>query len=57
MHSDQEDAEIDHRGMFSTWGSGVANDQIYPSRLANFDETMTQPHTNLLELKMPKQLR
>ena len=32
---------------FTTWESEVANDEIYPSMLANFDETMTQPHTLL----------
>ena len=31
---------------FTTWELGVANDEIYPSMLANFDETMIQPHTN-----------
>jgi hypothetical protein len=31
---------------FSTWKNSVESCEIYPSMLANFDETMIQPHTN-----------
>jgi hypothetical protein len=33
-------------GWFSTWEKEVANELIHPAMLANFDETMIQPHTN-----------
>ena len=31
---------------FETWKDEVANKPIYPSMLANFDESMIQPHSN-----------
>lgn len=33
-------------GWFETWKNEVANEPIYPSMLANFDESMIQPHSN-----------
>ena len=33
-------------GWFATWEKEVANDEIFPSMLANFDETMIQPQQN-----------